>query len=63
MDCGLVMPYGDMYGVIIGSGNSLLPDGTKPLPERMLTQDYLPPFLCNFIENVPDKLVNIIIWN
>ena len=24
-------------GVNIGSGNSLLPDGTKPLPEPMLT--------------------------
>ena len=32
---GLVTPYGDR--VNIGSGNGLLPDGTKPLPEPMLT--------------------------
>ena len=25
--------------VNIGSGNDLLPDGTKPLPEPMLTDD------------------------
>ena len=30
--CGLVMSYGD-----IGSGNCLLPDGTKPSPEPRLT--------------------------
>ena len=29
-------PYGDIW-VNIGSGNGLLPDGTKPLPEPMLT--------------------------
>ena len=28
---------GDMDLVNIGSGNGLLPDGTKPLPEPMLT--------------------------
>ena len=33
--CGLVMPYGN-----IGSGNGLVPSGTKPLPESMLTQEY-----------------------
>ena len=33
---GLVMPYGDINMVNIGSGNGLLPDGTKPLPEPML---------------------------
>ena len=27
--------------VNIGSGNGLLPDGTKPLPEPMLTNDQL----------------------
>ena len=35
--CGLVTPYGDIIWVNIGSGNGLLPDGTKPLPEPMLT--------------------------
>ena len=34
---GLVMPYGAKIWVNIGSGNGLLPDGTKPLPEPMLT--------------------------
>ena len=35
---GLVTPYGDSeLGQHIGSGNSLLPDGTKSLPEPMLT--------------------------
>ena len=31
-----MMPYGDIW-VIIGPGNGLLPDGTKPLLEPMLT--------------------------
>ena len=31
------MPYGDIDLVNIGSGNALLPDGTKPSPEPMLT--------------------------
>ena len=36
--CGLVMPYGIIYLCVkIGSGNGLLPDGTKPLPDPMLT--------------------------
>ena len=35
--CGLVMLYGDRDLVNFGSGNGLLPDGTKPLPEPMLT--------------------------
>ena len=30
-------PFGDMDLANIGSGNGLLPDGTKPLPEPMLT--------------------------
>ena len=36
--CGLVMPYGviDNFSVIIGSGNGLLPDSTKPLPEPVI---------------------------
>ena len=32
----LVVPYGDRNLVNIGSGNVLVPDGTKPLPEPML---------------------------
>ena len=28
--------------VNIGSGNGLLPDGTKPLPEPMLTHQWVP---------------------
>ena len=35
--CGLVRPYGDIELVNNGSGNGLLPDGTKPLPKPMLT--------------------------
>ena len=31
------MPYGAKILVNIGSGNGLLPDGTKPLPEPMFT--------------------------
>ena len=33
--CSLVLPYGDI--VNIGSGNGLVPDGNKLLPEPMLT--------------------------
>ena len=36
--CGLEMPYIATYTwVTIASDNGLLPDGTKPLPEPMLT--------------------------
>ena len=35
--CGLETPYGASILVNIASGNCLLPDGTKPLPEPMLT--------------------------
>ena len=36
--CGLVMPYGNtQIWVNIGSGNDLVPDGTKLSPEPMLT--------------------------
>ena len=37
--CGLVMPYSDreLGQVNIGSGNGLVPEATKPLPEPMLT--------------------------
>ena len=38
--CCLVTPYGDRVLVNIGSGNGLLPDGTKPLPEPMLTNHH-----------------------
>ena len=34
--CGLVMTLATLIWVNIGSGNGLLPDGTKPLPEPML---------------------------
>ena len=34
---GLVTPYGDIDRVNIGSGNGLLPGGTKPLPGPMFT--------------------------
>ena len=30
------MPHGNKELGIIGSGNGLLPDSTKPLPEQML---------------------------
>ena len=33
---GIVMPHVDTDQVKIGSGNGLLPYGTKPLPEPML---------------------------
>ena len=35
--CGLVMPYGIKIRIDNGSGNGLLPDGTKPLLEPVLT--------------------------
>ena len=40
--CGLMTPYGDTNlgqhpGVNTGTGNGLLPDSTKPLPEPVLT--------------------------
>ena len=35
--CGLMTPYGDIDQVDTGYGNSLLPDGTKSLPEPMFT--------------------------
>ena len=38
--CGLVTPYDDKDWVNNGSGNGLLPDGTKPLPEPMLTYQH-----------------------
>ena len=35
--CGLVTPFGALIWFNNASGNGLLPDGTKPLPEPMLT--------------------------
>ena len=35
--CSLVTPYGDIIWINTGSSNGLVPDGTKPLPEPMLT--------------------------
>ena len=35
--CGLIRHIATEIWVNIGSGNGLLPDGTKPLPERMLS--------------------------
>ena len=43
--CGLVMLYGAEIWVNIGSGNGLLPDGTKPLPEPMLTDHQQSPVI------------------
>ena len=34
--CGLVMPDGTQIWINIGSGNGLLLDGTKPLPDPAL---------------------------
>ena len=33
-----VSPQGFKWQVIIGSGNGLVPSGTKPLPEPMMTE-------------------------
>ena len=44
--CGLVMPYGDIdSGMQIGSGNDLLHDNTKPLPEPLLTDHHIDCFI------------------
>ena len=50
-------PYGDKDLVNIGSGNGLVPDGTKSLPEPMLTNNLSPD--SNFTENTYD----IYRWN
>ena len=39
------MPYGNIDLGNIGSGNDLLPDGTKPLPEPMVTYHQSGPVL------------------
>ena len=46
--------------VILGSGNGLFPDVTKPLPEPMLTRDHCHTLQCDFIENRQDIPENII---
>ena len=46
------------WSVNNGLDNGMLPDGTKPLPEPMLTQD---PSQSNFTENAQDMLAKIII--
>ena len=35
--CSLVTSYDPCTWLNIGTGNELMPDGTKPLPETMLT--------------------------
>ena len=42
---GLVMPYGNIIWVNFRSCNGLLPDGTKPLPEPILTNHPVPDFI------------------
>ena len=64
--CGWVTLYGDMILVNIGSGNGLVPDGTKLLPELMLTSHQtfcgihlraiLPVVLLNFIRTMCSKI-------
>ena len=45
--------------VNIGSGNGLLPDGTKPLPEPMLTFHNLSPvtFILGLFQEMPQRSV------
>ena len=47
--------YASMNWTNIGSGNELLPDGTKPLPEPMLTYRQLGPVAVNlgrYVKNI-----------
>ena len=39
--CVLFTPYSDINLVNTDSGNSLMPDGTKPLPDPMMTKSWL----------------------
>ena len=59
---GLVTPYGDRDLVYIGSGNGLLPGGTKPLPEPMLTGHQWSPLtfisLRTISQEMPQPLIN-----
>ena len=52
------MPYDDQILVNDGSDNDLLPGGTKPLPEPMLSRNYRHPSQYNFTENAQDMLAN-----
>ena len=57
--CGLVTPYGDNdVGQQWLRYNGVLADGTKPLPEPMLTGDDWRPSLCIFTQK--NIQVNII---
>ena len=49
--------------VKIGSDNGLVPDGTNPLPEPMLTWNYWHPPRAILQRNMPDKLTKVIIQN
>ena len=53
--CDLMTPYGDMW-VNIGSGNGLLPDGNKPLPEPMLTYRH---FLGTHLKPISQEVLKI----
>ena len=57
--CGLVVPYGIIEFVNIGSGNDLLLDSTKPLPEAMWTNQ-----LCHSPDKKNHKkcLILICVW-
>ena len=51
-----MMSYGDKKMLLNnGLDNSLLPDGTKPLSELMLTQDYW----CSSQSKFPENVQNI----
>ena len=50
--CGPLTPYGTQIPVNIGSGNGLLPDGTKPLPEPTLT------YYQNVFYGIPFRLIS-----
>ena len=59
---GLVTPYGDMNLGQIGSGNGLVPDGTKPLPEPMLTYHQQGPVAFTWVQKIPQPSVTEISW-
>ena len=60
--CGLVTPCGIKYFVNIGSGNVLMPDGTKPLHDTMLTYRPLYQFQWNLNQNTKKILSRNFIW-
>ena len=73
--CGLVTPYGDRdLGQHFVSGNGLLPDGTKPLPEpnvdwwsvkssdihiRAISQEMLQPLVTEIHLKIIQNLIQI----